>query len=122
MMRNLVLILLVICLIASVGCTSLFKKPVTVEFYTIEVSGTSGLKFAGRYGGITLQGEKVTQSVTGIVPAQYTIQGTSETIIYCSFVKGSEAGTLNVQILKNGQLATQGGTAAPNGSVTLATN
>jgi hypothetical protein len=122
MMRNLILIFILICLIASVGCTSLFKKPATVEFYTIEVFGTSGLKFLGKYGGVVPGDEPVIKSVEGVVPTQYTIQGTSETIIYCSFVKGNEAGTLNVQIYKNGQLATQGGTAAPNGVVTLVTS
>ncbi len=121
-MRNLILFFLLICLIAFVGCTTT-KTSATVEIYTIEVSGTNGLKFSGSYGGITSDGEAVAQSVEGVVPAEYTVQGTSDTIFYyCSFVKQEEAGTLNVFIYKNGQLATQGGTADPFGSVLLATN
>ena len=120
-MRNLILIFLLICLIAFVGCT-ITKTSATVEIYTIEVSGTNGLKFFGSYGGVTFEGETVTQSIEGVVPAKYTVQGTSDTIVYCSFKKQVEAGTLNVQIFKDGQLATQAGTADPYGSVLLATN
>lgn len=121
-MRKLILIFLLICLIASVGCSSLFKKPATAATYTIEISGTDGLAFFGHYGAITLEGETATQSVSGEVPATYTVQGTSDTIVYCSLKKQVEAGTLNVQIFKEGQLATQGGTAEPFGTVILLTN
>ena len=120
-MRNPVLIFLLICLIAFAGCISV-KTPVTIATYTIEVSGTSGLQFTGKYGGVVPGAEPVIQPVTSVVPTQFTIQGTSDTIVYCSFVKFGEAGTLNVFIYKDGELATQGGTAAPFGSVTLATN
>ena len=118
-MRNLILIFLLICIIAFVGCTSASAK---VEIYTIEVSGTNGLKFAGSYGGITWEGEKVTQSVDGFVPVEYTVQCTSDTLVYCSFRKQVKAGTLNIYIYKNGQVVAQGGTADEFGSVVLVTN
>ena len=118
-MRNLILIFLLICLIAFVGCTSA-QTSTKVEIYTIEVSGTNGLAFAGNYGGITPEGETVTQSVEGVVPAQYTVKSAGDFIVYCSFVKRDEVGTLNVYIYKNGQLVAQGGTAAPFGTVVLA--
>ncbi len=120
-MRNLILIVLLVCIIAFVGCTTV-KTSAQAVTYTIEISGTNGLAFAGNYGGITFEGETVTQSVTGVVPAEYTVKGISDIIVYCSFVKQSKAGTLNIFIYKDGQLATQGGTADPFGSVILATN
>ena len=118
-MKSLIFVFLLVCIIALAGCTSVSAQVAT---YTIEVSGTDGLKFAGSYGGITLEGETVTQSVDDTVPATYTVRGTSETIVYCSFKKQVEAGTLNVQIFKDGQLATQAGTADVFGSVILLTN
>lgn len=118
-MRNLILVLLLVSIIAFVGCISVSPKAAT---YTIEVSGTNGLKFFGNYGGLTLEGEKVSQSVEGEVPVTYTVRGTTDTIVYCSFRKRVEAGTLNVQIFKDGELATQAGTAEPFGTVTLLTN
>jgi hypothetical protein len=118
-MKSLIFIFLLVGIIAFVGCISAPAKAAT---YTIEISGTNGLAFFGHYGGITLEGETVTQSVDGKVPTTYTVKGTSDTIVYCSFKKQVEAGTLNVQIFKDGQLATQGGTAEPFGTVILLTN
>ena len=118
-MKSLILVLLLVGIVAFVGCTSVSAQVAT---YTIEVSGTDGLKFFGSYGGVTLEGEEVTQSVDDYVPITYTVRGTSDTIVYCSFKKQVEAGTLNVQIFKDGQLATQGGTAEPFGTVILLTN
>ena len=118
-MKSLIFVLLLVGVIALVGCGG---TPTKIEYYTIKVTGTEGLRFAGNYGGAVPGGGKSEQSVEGVVPAEYTVQGPSNTIVYCSFIKQAEDGTLNVQIFKNGELATQSGTAAPFGSVVLATN
>ena len=118
-MKSLIFVFLLVCIIAFVGCSG---TPIKIESYTIKVSGTNGLRFAGNYGGVVPGGAKAEQSVEGVVPAEYVVKGPSDTIVYCSFVKQVEAGTLNVQIFKNGQVITQSGTADPFGSVILAAN
>ena len=119
-MKSLIFIFLSVCIIAFAGC-DLVQTSVKTS-YTIKVFGNDGLAFAGNFGGITPEGGTVTQSVEGVLPVEYIVKGTRDTIIFCSFVKRSEIGTLNVQIFKGGQLLAQSGTTDPFGSVTLATS
>jgi hypothetical protein len=111
-MKKLILVLLLVSIIACIGCSG-------VQSYKIKVSGTTGLEFAGSYGGMAPGGNTSIQSVEGTVPKTYTVNASRGVIVTCSFAKLEENGTLNVQIYKNGKVIAQSGTSAPFGLVVL---
>jgi hypothetical protein len=86
--------------------------------FTIRVSGTSGLKFSGSYMGVTAGGTSTSRSVDGIVPEEYSVEGT---IVSCTFQKQSESGRLRVEIIKGGKVVSQSETSAAYGVVSAAT-
>jgi len=78
--------------------------------YTIEVGGTEGLNFSGRYVVVTTEYDPVnlvasnshSYNVSGNVPAQYTVE--NATSVAGMFQKKGEEGTLEVKILKGEEL------------------
>lgn len=112
-MKYIISILLVVVLALSFsGCGASDTE------YTIKVSGTSGLSFSGAYMTVTSDGESVSKSVDGTVPAQYTTTGD---IVSVSFQKQVESGTLKVEILKDGKVIKSSDTTAAYGVVMVAT-
>ena len=88
--------------------------------FTIRISGTEGLEFSGEYGATLadgrVKGGKESKSVDGVVPTEYTI--TAE-VVWCSFTKQSEAGTLKVEILKDNEIVAESSTSIPYGVISL---
>ena len=85
-------------------------SPYAVE---IRVMGTSGLSFSGSYGDLSGQ-----TSVDGTVPATYTIVDPSGDIVSAVFSK-MEAGTLTVQLVKDGVVVESKTTTAVYGFVSV---
>jgi hypothetical protein len=113
MKKKLLLILLLVFIIALVGCGG-------SRTFIIKVSGNTGTEFSGSFGAVTKSGEPATQNVTlATVPAEYKVTAPRSAVVFCSFTKLGEFGTLNVQIFYNEKVVTQNGTTAPHGSVSL---
>jgi hypothetical protein len=91
--------------------------------YTIEVGGTEGLNFSGRYVVLTTEYDPVnlvasnelSYDVSGNVPAQYTVE--NATSVAGMFQKKSEEGTLEVKILKGEELIDSANTSDAWGAV-----
>ena len=111
-MRKLLLLLLVGILMLE-GCTGLVNSD-----FTVQVTGTSGLKFIGDYMTATTSGGSTSKSVEGTVPATYTVSGSIVSVV---FQKQSEGGLLKVAILKGGKVVSQSETTATYGVVSVAT-
>lgn len=122
-MKKLIFVFLLICIIAFTGCSSSESDNVSppTTSVKIEIFGTVGLEFVGSYGGMSSGGGMTLQSVEDIVPAQYTVKGSGDFIVTCSFIKLEDTGTLVVYIFKNGEIIAQGGTSAAFGMVALTT-
>jgi len=91
--------------------------------YTIEVDGTEGLNFSGRYVVVTQEYDSVnlvasnshSYNVSGNVPAQYTAENAVS--VAGMFQKKSEEGTLEVKILKGKELIDSANTSDAWGAV-----
>ena len=91
--------------------------------YTIEVGGTEGLNFSGRYVVLTTEydlvnlvaSNELSYDVSGNVPAQYTVQ--NATSVAGMFQKTDEEGTLEVKIMKGGELMDSANTSDAWGAV-----
>ncbi len=86
--------------------------------FTIRVSGTAGLQFNGSYGVTNSDGSSTSQTVDGTVPTEYQVTGTIVSVV---FQKQTEAGTLKVQIIKDGEVVKEAETTAAYGVVSVAT-
>jgi len=87
--------------------------------FTVEISGTSGLRYSGSYMVTSTTGKSASKSVEGKVPGQYNVTGN---IVSVSFQKKSESGSLKVQILKGGNVVAETETSAAYGVASVATN
>jgi hypothetical protein len=91
--------------------------------YTIEVGGTEGLNFSGRYVMVTQEYDPVnlvasnelSYTVSGNVPAQYKAENAVS--VSGMFQKKSEEGTLEVKILKGEELIDSANTSDAWGAV-----
>lgn len=91
--------------------------------YTIEVGGTEGLNFSGRYVVVTQEYGSVnfvasnshSYNVSANVPAQYTAENAVS--VAGMFQKKSEEGTLEVKILKGEELVDSANTSDAWGAV-----
>jgi len=91
--------------------------------YTIEVGGTEGLNFSGRYVVVMQEYDSVnfvasnshSYNVSGNVPAQYTAENAVS--VAGMFQKKSEEGTLEVKILKGEELVDSANTSDAWGAV-----
>ena len=91
--------------------------------YTIEVGGTEGLNFSGRYVVVTQEYDSVNfvasnshpYNVSGNVPTQYTAENAVS--VAGMFQKKSEEGTLEVKILKGEELIDSANTSDAWGAV-----
>ena len=91
--------------------------------YTIEVGGTEGLNFSGRYVVLTTEYDPVnlvasnelSYDVSGSVPAQYT--ALNATSVSGMFQKKGEEGTLEVKIVKGEELIDSANTSEAWGAV-----
>jgi hypothetical protein len=131
-MKKLLLIISALTLILlPIGCNAQDMMKDTIESmltqftanYTIEVGGTEGLNFSGRYVVLTEDYDPVnyvvsnsySYNVSGNVPAQYTAD--EAVSIAGMFQKKSEEGTLEVKILKGEELIDSANTSDPWGAV-----
>ena len=105
------LCLLVIILVAGCG------KAADSD-YTIRVTGTAGLSYAGSYTITTADGQTVYTSIDGTVPKDYAVRGK---MIACSFRKGSEDGLLKLEIIKDNRVVATSETTAAYGNAGVAT-
>lgn len=98
------------------GCAG---KNLGSSLYTIEVTGspTNWLRFDGCYEVYTSQGELISKSVSGVVPASYLIMDAES--ISCVFQKKSEDGTLKVEIMNGDRVVAKSETSAAYGVVSL---
>ena len=80
--------------------------------YTIEVSGTVGLRFTGSYMVVQPDGSSVSKSVEGVVPATYLACGSMVSVAFC---KVEEAGTLKIILTRAGSDSSSTQTSAPYG-------
>jgi hypothetical protein len=131
-MKRLLLIISILALVPLlVGCNVQNMMEDTIDSmlagltttYTIEVGGTEGLNFSGRYVVVTAEYDPVnyvvynshSYDVSGNVSAQYTAE--NATSVVGMFQKKSEEGTLEVKILEGGELVDSGNTSEPWGAV-----
>jgi hypothetical protein len=131
-MKRLLLIISILALVLlPIGCSAQNMMKDTIESmlagltvtYTIEVGGTEGLNFSGRYVVVTEEYDPVnyvasnsySYDVSGNVPAQYTAENAIS--VAGMFQKKSEEGTLEVKILKGGELIDSANTSDPWGAV-----
>ena len=111
-MRKLFLLALVGIVLLE-GCVGLVNSD-----FTIQVTGTSGLKFSGNHMTTTTSGGSTGESVEGTVPATFKVSGN---IVSCVFQKQSEDGRLKVSIIKGGQVVSESETTAAYGIASAAT-
>ncbi len=86
--------------------------PVEVEFL---VTGTQGIPFNG-----TIGNRSSTTSIQGTTPESYFVELENEfDMVKGEFHKGTEAGTLSVEIYVNNDYKKEASTWAPYGSVSI---
>ena len=109
-------------LLAGMGYVYLFGFPGEGGFgisqFTISVSGTPGTEFSGKYTTFGFTGESKPQTVKGVIPASYLVSGRHAS---CTFEKNSGAGTIKVEIIKNGRAVAFKESSEPNAIVTVTT-
>ena len=115
-MKRLIFLIIILSFILC-GCAG---KDYHSSFYTIKVMGSpiNWLRFNGCYEIYTSQGELMSKSVSGIVPASYLIMDAVS--ISCVFQKESEDGTLKVEIVNGGKVVAKSETSATYGVVSIA--
>ena len=118
-MKTPILIMLVLGVIAflTTGCDG-------NSVFTIKVSGTTGLEFSGSYLVTTSNGQPISESVAGTVPAEYSVFGTNRitvSMVSVELQKQTEEGTLKVEILKDNEVIASSETSAAYGVVSVAT-
>jgi len=89
------------------------------QTFTIQVTGTEGLKFSGSLCLSTSDGKVTTKSIEGTIPANYTLTGSVVSVV---FLKQAEKGTLRAAILKNGNIVNSSETTAAYGVVSIASS
>lgn len=131
-MKRLLLIISILSLVLlPIGCSAQNMMKDTIESmlagltvtYTIEVGGTEGLNFSGRYVVETAEYDPVkyvvsnshSYNVSGNVPAQYTAENAISVV--GMFQKKGEEGSLEVRILKGEELVDSANTSDPWGAV-----
>ena len=131
-MKKLLLVISILALVLlPIGCSDQNMLKDTIESvlagltvtYTIEVGGTEGLNFSGRYVVVTEEYDPVnlvasnshSYDVSGTIPAQYTAE--NATSVAGMFQKKSEEGTLEVKILKGEELIDSANTSDTWGAV-----
>lgn len=97
------------------GCSS---DP-EISDYTIRVTGTKGVHFEGGIGSVPLVGDPETDTIKGVVPAEFTYSGS---VVYGYFQKTAKEGKLKVEILKDGAVVAESETSLPHGSVSAGYN
>ncbi len=86
--------------------------------FVVRVSGTEGLRFSGSIMTVAGNGQSVSQSIEGRVPAEYPL---SARLVSVSFQKQTEQGAMKVQIMKGPAVKAESETSASYGVVTAAT-
>ena len=131
-MKRLLLIISILALaLVPIGCSVQNMMKDTIESmlagltvtYTIEVGGTEGLNFSGRYVVVTEEYDPVnyvasnshSYDVSGNVPAQYIAENAVSVV--GMFQKEIEEGTLKVKILKDEELVDSANTSDAWGAV-----
>jgi hypothetical protein len=104
-------ILAVLALLPSCGIVNSEKN------FEIRVEGSDDMKFTGSYMTVSA-GSSNSHSVSGTVPATYTVQGT---MVSVAFQKQSTFGVLTVRIFRDGAQVKMEETNAEYGMVTIAT-
>ncbi|MCP4632378.1 MAG: hypothetical protein GY855_05590, partial [candidate division Zixibacteria bacterium] len=59
------------------------------------------------------------KNVDGVVPTEYSI---TADVVWCSFAKQSEGGTLKIEILKGKEVISESSTSIPYGIISLDAN
>lgn len=145
MRRSIIAILVLLMVVASVGCagTAVAPKEIApvvtapivtapvedVHDFVIEVTGNKGNTFSGSYMTVMADGSSTSHSVEGVVPATYVVIGTVPTVKYttrgsfvsCFFQQKGEIGALIVIVSKDGYQVAMESTNAAYGVVTIAT-
>ena len=131
-MKKLLLIISILALVLlPTGCSAPDMLEDTIETvlagftatYTIEVGGTEGLNFSGRYVVVMQEYDPFnfvasnshSYNVSGNVPVQYTAENAVS--VAGMFQKKSEEGTLEVKILKGEELIDSANTSDTWGAV-----
>lgn len=98
--------------------TSVSNIPISSDKYTIEVTGTNGLKFQGAIMKVEY-GSVEQKSVEGTIPQSYELGGIMTSVV---FQKMDAEGTLIVTVKdSSGRAIKQQSTSASYGIVTIAT-
>jgi hypothetical protein len=84
----------------------------------IRVSGSDGVHFSGSYS-LTSAGKTEKHNIEGVVPAEYPTSGTAISAIVA---KRDEAGSLMIEIRRNGTVVKVAGTNGRGSAVAVATN
>ncbi len=87
--------------------------------FTIKVSGTTGLRFIGNCSSSTYTRTLQWKKLEETVPAEFTLTGD---FVVCYIQKQGTDGTLNVEIIKNSEVAFVSETSDPNGVVKATVN
>jgi len=87
------------------------ETPPAAATLIVEITGTPGTAFEGSLGTTA-----ATRSITGQVPAQYSVDAIA---VVVSLTKREEAGNLTVRVLRSGQEVASRTTDAPYGSLLL---
>jgi hypothetical protein len=87
------------------------EAPPKAVALVVDITGTPGTAFEGSLGTTA-----ATRSITGQVPAQYSVDGIA---VVVSLTKTGEAGNLTVRVLRSGQEVARRTTDAPYGSLLL---
>ena len=107
------LCLTLVCLLLY-GCADGLKDMETS--YTVKVTGSEKMKFSGNYSFAGLTGVPNPVHVDAVVPMEYSGRGVAAG---CVFRKTTAEGTLKVEILKDGKVASSMETTQPFGVITL---
>lgn len=107
-------------LIAFLSNPEGFKRTMAGESqFTIRLSGTPGLKFTGVYATTLGNGSSTSQSVEGILPAEYMVTAKAVSI---TFSKEAVKGILHADILKDNVVVKSTETSVEYGNVTIVTD
>ncbi|MFH0888396.1 MAG: hypothetical protein V1871_04235 [Planctomycetota bacterium] len=122
-LKKSIAILLIMCAVAVIFFYPYVVKKKEIKLlgetyseFVIKVSGDS--RFIGSYMTVTEDGNSTSRSVDGTAPAEFNVKGY---LVSCCFQKQEEYGSLEVKIIKDDKVLSQGKTSASYGVVSVGT-
>lgn len=119
MRRSVAIVLVLLALVASAGCSVAITPTNVVHEFEIQINVRDGGRFSGSYMVVMPNGSSQSRSVEGAGYASYSASGS---MVSSAFQKQTDGSAMMlVTILRDGTVVTSSSTTAAYGVVSLAT-